>query len=977
MREHLRLGAGTIALIVTFGLGSQMAAGEPVALSAGHHFEDSLQQSAGLQTARAFGSSAGDSRIANQLLDRQPLNFVRNDGQVDPRVRYYAQRGGFASYFTKDAAVMVFPQAMPDGPAAGQDGRLPGAASGRAFALELTYVGGDREAVIEGLEQRQGHYNFLIGAEPAAWRREVPTYSGVVYRDLWPGIDMTFREEAGRLKYAFVVRPGADPSQIRLSYDGADGLMLRDDGALQIDTAMGPLVDERPVSFQIVDGRRTQVETAFQLAGGQASESDFGFALKGDYALDRTLVIDPGLVYATYLDGQNFDEVFAIAVDDSGNIVAVGRTDGGLIPFPTTPGAFDISHNGGPDAFVTKVSADGSSLVYSTFLGGNSIEQAQGVALDSLGQPVVVGRTNGGTFPTTAGAFDTTFNGATDAFVAKLSADGSSLLYSTFLAGSLIDEAQDVAIDIHDRPVVVGQTEGGLFPTTAGAFDTSHNGSCDAFITNLSADGSNLVYSTFLGSSSCEVAYGVALDILDRPVVVGPTDSGSIPFPTTPGAFDTSYNGNTDAFVTKLSSDGSSLVYSTFLGGSSLEQVFDVALDGLDQPVVVGSSFPLSPFVPFPTTPGAFDSSPNGRSDAFVSKLSADGASLEYSTLFGGDEFDIANTVAVDSLGRPVVGGETLGGSIPFPTTPGAFDTTYNGVRDGFITTLSDDFSSLVDSSFLGGSDFDRVALRGDGIALDAADNIYVGGIACSEDFPTTAGTFQEVLVRPCGGFVAKFGISNSPPVADAGPPQEVECTSPEGAQVTLDGSGSSDPDGDPLTFDWSNTFGTASGVMPVVNLALGRHEVDLLVTDPGGLTDMASVVVDVLDTTPPGLVASLAPVGGGDEDDDGDEGRFEIGFSATDACDAEPEVIATLVSPGCPDTPVDVGQIVEFELEDDDCELETEDGILEIEGSALILRAMATDATENSSTSEVRATGLGSDDDDDDDAIASADLDD
>ncbi len=975
MRDLLRRGVGTIALIITFGIGNQMAAGESEALSAGRHLGEARQQTAGLQTARASGLSVGESRAANQMLARQPMNFVRNDGQVDRRARYYTQRGGFASYFTQGAAVMVFPQEKPDNPAAGQDRQLPAAAGVRAFALELTYVGANREAVIEGLAQRQGHYNFLIGAEPAAWHREVPTYSGVIYRDLWPGIDMTFREEAGRLKYAFVVRPGADPSQIRLSYGGADGLMLRDDGALQIDTAMGPLVDERPVSFQIVDGRRMQVETAFQLAGGQASESAFGFDLKGDYAPDRTLVIDPGLVYATYLDGASYDEVYAIAIDDSGNIVAVGRTDGGLIRFPTTPGAFDISHNGGPDAFVTKVSADGSSLVYSTFLGGNSIEQAQGVALDSLGRPVVVGRTNGGTFPTTPGAFDTTFNGSTDAFVAKLTADGSSLLYSTFLAGSLIDEAQDVAIDIHDRPVVVGQTEGGSFPTTPSAFDTTHNGDCDAFVTNLSADGSSLVYSTFLGSSSCEVAYGVALDILDQPVVVGPTDSGSIPFPTTPGAFDTSYNGTTDAFVTKLSTDGSSLVFSTFLGGSSFDQVFDVALDSLDQPVVVGSSFPLSPFVPFPTTPGAFDSSPNGRSDAFVSKLSADGASLEYSTLFGGDEFDIANSVAVDSLGRPVVGGETFGGSVPFPTTPGAFDTTHNGTRDGFITTLSADFSSLVDSSFFGGSDSDRIALRGDGLALDAADNIYVGGLACSVDFPTTAGAFQEDVVGPCGGFVAKFGISNSPPVADAGPDRTVECTSPEGALVTLDGSASSDPDSDPLTYDWSNSFGIAGGVMPVVTLALGDHLVDLVVTDPGGLSDMDSVVVNVLDTTPPGLVASLTPVGTGDEDDDGDEGRFQIGFTATDACDADPDVTASLVSPGCPDSPVGAGQIVEFELEDEDCELETEDGILEIEGSELVLHVTATDAAGNSSTSEVRATGL--DSDNDDDTAAWADLDD
>ena len=326
-------------------------------------------------------------------------------------------------------------------------------------------------------------------------------------------------------------------------------------------------------------------------------------------------------------------------------------------------------------------------LDYSTFLGGTSNETGLDIAVDGSGRAYVTGRTTSLDYPTTRGAFDRTFNGDFDAFVTKLNATGSALVYSTFLGGTDTDEGTGIAVR-EGRAYVTGGTTSANYPTTPDAFDTSYNGGADAVVTKLNATGSALAYSTFLGGAdSDDVVEGIAVDGSGRAYVTGQTYSAD--YPTTPGAFDTSFNDNGDAFATKLNATGSALDYSTFLGGSSGDSGLDIAVDGTDRAYVTGGTYSAD----YPTTPGAFDTSFNGGianfHDAFVTKLNASGSALAYSTFLGGTRDEAGEGIAVDGSGRAYVTGGTS--SADYPTTPGAFDTSFNGSvfsEDAFVTKL-------------------------------------------------------------------------------------------------------------------------------------------------------------------------------------------------------------------------------------------------------------------------------------------------
>jgi hypothetical protein len=439
-----------------------------------------------------------------------------------------------------------------------------------------------------------------------------------------------------------------------------------------------------------------------------------------------------------------------IAVQD-GKAYVMGNT---VSPdYPTTRGAFDTTLNDSQDAFVTKLNARGSALDYSTLLGGTDFEEGLGIAVGERGRAYVTGRTESADYPTTPGAFDTSLSGSPNAFVTKLNARGSALVYSTFLGGTNQDYGQDIAVGESGRAYVTGITRSPDFPTTPGAFDTTLNGD-DVFVTKFNARGSALVYSTFLGGrddpevNPGEVGTGIAVDGRDRAYVTGFTTAPD--YPTTPGAFDRTFSG-VDAFVTKLNARGSALVYSTFLGGAGSELSFgDIAVrDG--KAYVTGNT--VSP--DFPTTPGAFDRTFNGG-DAFVTKFNASGSALDYSTLLGGTDFEEGLGIAVNRRGRAYVTGLTL--SADYPTTRGAFDRTFNGGRnreDAFVTKLNARGSALDYSTFLGGADDDL----GFGIAVDARGKAYVTGITDSPDYPTTRGAFDTTFNDSQDAFVTKLPI--------------------------------------------------------------------------------------------------------------------------------------------------------------------------------------------------------------------------
>jgi Beta-propeller repeat len=721
-------------------------------------------------TLRASGTRLHAESRREQVLDQYAglqSAFVENRGQIDARVRYYAHGARYGFYLTRDALVLSFAKSTM-GSAAIASKQTAGGVN-----LALRFLGANPKVVVEGEGRAAGDAHYLLGDDPDRWRTNVPRYNRVVYRALWPGVDLAFVDASGSLKYEFHVKPGARVDDIRLAYVGAESLTVDGTGALLIGTAMGVLRDAPPVAYQEIDGTRVPVTSRYALRRSAGAQKAYGFVVGAGYSPDRPLVIDPGLGYSTFLGGTSHESASALAVDAAGNAYIVGFTQSPN--FPTTAGAFDRtgSASNNLDAFVTKLNPTGTALVYSTFLGAGSSEWGRAIAIDAAGNAFITGQTKSSSFPTTGGAFDRTFNvdncprcgiDQEDAFVAKLNADGSRLVYSTFLGGTQFDDGLAIAVDGSGNAYVAGETGSSNFPTTAGAFDRTPNGEFDAFVTKLNATGSALVYSTYLGGSLVDLPSDIDVDSANTAFIAGGTRSPD--FPTTAGAFDTSANGAFDGFVTRLNASGSGLLYSTFLGGSDMESAGSIAIDAAGNAYLAGGT----PSPDFPTTPGAFDNVLDGGFDAFVTKLNPAGSALVFSTFVGGSEGDSFSGLALDGNGSIWVSGSTS--SVDFPVTADALDPSFNGsVTDAIVANLNGDGASLLFATFLGGSENEGSS----DIALDAGGNVFVTGGTMSPDFPTTPGAFDRVwngdpLIFWADAFVAKLSSDGIVP-PDPGPP--------------------------------------------------------------------------------------------------------------------------------------------------------------------------------------------------------------
>jgi len=722
-------------------------------------------------------SAAGEARFSDAY-GRLPLHFEANRGQTHEDVRFLARGPGYNLYFTARDTTLVLaqPHANEKHHARSAHERLQTQAQAKSVVVRMSLVGAASKAHVTGLGEFPGKANYFIGNDPAKWRTNVPTYAKVHYRDVYPGVDLVYYGNQRQLEYDFIVAPGADPQSIKLRFEGADRLEVDAQGDLVLHTAGGTVRQHKPVIYQEIDGVRRDIAGGYVL--GETRSVSFKVAA---YDRSRTLVIDPVLVYSTYLGGSSFDQGNGIAVDTLGNAYVTGAT--ASADFPTTTGAFDTSLSGSADAFVTKLDPTGSALVYSTYIGGSNFDQGTAIAVDTLGGAYVTGSTSSSNFPTTAGAFDTTFNfGGDDAFVTKLDPTGAMLVYSTYLGSSGEDMGFGIAVDSVGNAYVTGYTSFvSNFPTTTGAFDTTFNGSFDAFVTKLDATGSFLAYSTFLGGSGDDRGHGIAVDTFGNAYVTGSTSSSN--FPITAGSFDTTFNGGLDAFVTKLDATGSFLAYSTYLGGISFDQGNGIAVDILGNAYVTGSTGSFN----FPTTGSAFDTTYNGGGrDAFVTKLDAAGTMLAYSTYLGGVDDDEGLGIALDVLNHVYVTGVTF--STDFPTS-GAFQPTPGGgscfggfpCSDAFVTKLAPTGSTLVYSTYLGGSGDDR----GSGIAVDGLGAAYVTGSTLATDFPTTPGAFDTSFNGSGGNgdaFVAKIADIGAPttlvlsPPADANPVATQHC---------------------------------------------------------------------------------------------------------------------------------------------------------------------------------------------------------
>lgn len=563
----------------------------------------------------------------------------------------------------------------------------PGGDSKAGDMVQMRLEGANSKSEPEGLEKLPGLVNYMMGNDRSQWHTNVPNYSRVRYAGVYPGVDLVYYGNGQRLEYDFQLAAGADPGAIRLRFNGAQALRLDAAGNLEIMAAHGSIAFHAPIIYQVVDGNRKPIPGKFKLLAGNS----VGFSL-GAYDRRKPLTIDPTLVYSTYLGGSNSDTISAMVLDGSGNAYLTGTTSS--TDFPVTPGAFETTDKDARSSvFVTELNSSGSALIYSTFLSGtggaSGGDSGESIAVDAAGDAYVTGYTYSSDFPTTEGAYQTTNNAAaasgTTSFVTKLNPTGTGLLYSTFLGGTVSDYASSIAIDAAGSAYVAGVAFSANYPVTTGAYQTTNKGAAD-------------------------------------------------------------FNGT--AFVTKLNPTATSLVYSTFVGGSTdyiSQTSVKVAVNAAGDAYLFGDVGSAD----FPVTEGAYQTAnkglTGGGSNLTLTELNATGTKLIYSTFLGGSgagyRGDAPNGLKLDSAGNAYLTGTTYEAN--FPVTKGAFQTankaSSGSLPTGFVSKMNATGTALVYSTFLGGSGADLATA----IAVDSSGDAFITGSARSTDFPVTANAYQ------------------------------------------------------------------------------------------------------------------------------------------------------------------------------------------------------------------------------------------
>ena len=546
--------------------------------------------------------------------------------------------------------------------------------------------------------------NYLFGNDPKKWRTGIQDSAILQYSEIYPGIDLVYKFQDGNLKYEFIVAPFADPADIQLMYRDVDSIEI-DGRCLKVHKDGHHIVDSQLSVFY--ETQSSEIDCEFSLD----EEGIAGFDVH-EYDKSQTLVIDPILLaYSTFIGGSNHDNLDGLVVED-GFIYCSGYTQSSNFPIIN---AYDSDLDESYDCFLLKFTPDGQSLIYSTFFGGNGNDQAYNMAVEN-GFPYVTGYTTSTDFPT-FNAYDDILNGSCDCFVTKFAVDGQSLNFSTYLGGDDLDQGDDITVE-DGFAYVSGRSYGAGYPTIS-AYDSTYNGAADCVVTKFAVNGQSLIYSTYLGASSNEIAWGIAVEN-SYAYITGQTSSAAFPVQ---GAYDGVYNGGTDVFVTKLGTSGSTLEYSTFIGGTLGDSATDIAVED-KYAYVTGQTSSSN----FPTV-NAYDSTHNGDIDNFVTKLNTIGNDLVYSTYIGGSETENCRSITVED-GYAYIAGWTY--SEDYPTT-NPYDETFNGgISDSFVTQLTLDGQLLVFSTFLGGSQSDSAR----DIAVENS-TIYVGGTTTSSDYPT------------------------------------------------------------------------------------------------------------------------------------------------------------------------------------------------------------------------------------------------
>jgi len=672
-----------------------------------------------------------DSHVQKNLTGT-PMTFTVNNGQWRQQALFRCDAPGAVIWLTHEGIYYHFNRRLTENDYNPHDPRtgVSDTPTQIEYLLVKTkFVNANSDNVVFGEGAISHHSNFFLGSDPSQWKTNVPAYNAVTYRELYPGIDLTYYSHDGLMEYDFVVSPGADPSQVKILYEGVNDLRINNAGELEITTDWDVVVEQKPIAYQTINDQPVVVESRFTLSDNRT----IGFELSGQYDPALPLIIDPVLVYGSYLGGSIEDWGFDIAVDADSNIYITGLTYS--TDFPTEIPLCDTITSSS-DAYVTKIKHTGDSLFYSTYFGGDGVDFGLGIEIGSDGSCFLTGATYSTDFPL-ADAYQDTYGGLGDAFITRIKNTGDSLIYSTYLGGVEYDGGEDIKVDSNLNAYIAGGTDSYNFPTASPLYNNLLNR--DVFITKITPDGSTLLFSSYLGGSESDFAKALALDADTNIYLFGATNSNDF---QTVNAYRSSRIGNYDAFVAKITYDLSALEYSTYLGGSEDDWAADIKIDTGGQAYLTGYTTSLDYH-----RKNAYQIANAGLSDAFITQMNATGNDLVFSTYFGGSDNDFSQGIVIDDDSRVIITGSTYSGDFPLKRELQGFQAA----SDAFIVKFGTGGANLIFSTCLGGSGSDGAS----SIDIDANHNIYLTGTTSSTDFPT-----QDPLVDTLNGvkdvFIAK-----------------------------------------------------------------------------------------------------------------------------------------------------------------------------------------------------------------------------
>lgn len=763
------------------------------------------------QTAPSHSPVAGYGKL--------PLTFESNRGQAAPQVNFISRGPGYRAYLSGDGMVLSLRASQVNATTTHK------APSAKRASIQFQLLGSAPNPHVVGENQQPGVVNYFIGNDPTRWQRNVPTYGQVRYRNVYPGIDLIYYGNHQQLEYDFAVGPKADPRQIKFAIAGASTIRVASDGTLVLGTNNGELHFQAPVIYQERNGRRVPVKGSFTVSGANR----IGFQV-APYDSTQPLVIDPVLLYSTYLGGSGNDQPAGIAVDASGNVYIGGSTDSSDFPGSTLgslPAGMD-------HAFVAKLDATGSNLIYADYLGGSGGDYGYAVALDGSNNVYLTGSTASGDFPM-VNPFQGTYPGSFNAFLSKISADGSSLLYSTYFGGNGSDIPSSVAVSQTGEMTIAGYTSSTNL-AVANAYQSSASPNQGGvygnygFVTRFTSDGSSLEFSTYFGGSanqplSCGLStcwpqpdsqiMAMTTDSNGSSYVTGYTNTSN--FPATSGAYlttnTTPMNANV-GFVSKFNSAGA-LQYSTYFYGSSglpmsinaiaVDQSGDAYITGL---ALSDSTFPV-------TSSSICDPASAGWacSYSFVSKFDPTGSSLLYSTFLGPNNSSIPEAIALDANNDAYVLGFTASNS--FSTVNGI--EPYAGGYDLLLVEIDPAATTQLFATYLGGSGDEEPAPTG--MVVDGSENIYLTGTSSSTDLPVTSGAFQRNFGGNTDGFVMKLGaplvpaLNFNPLALQFGSQTVATSSQPQNILLSNTGTGALSISAITISGDFSQTNNCGSGL--------------------------------------------------------------------------------------------------------------------------------------------------------------------